>query len=83
MGTIWFGDSVYLEKNVAALDPSKSRVSFSTKELAAMNLAQKLGRIPCEVTSSDRQKVASALSPRETEAVVNAISIMGYLTRFM
>lgn len=83
MGTIWYGDSVFLQKNAASLDSSKSGQTYSPKDLAAMNLAQKLARIPCEVQTEDVRILATALSMKEQESIVNAIAAMGYLTRFM
>lgn len=84
MGTIWFGDSVYLDKNVASMDPSEPHEeTFSPKERAAISLGRKLAGIPCQLTTADIRSLASVLKPREQEALTNTIAVMGYLTRFM
>lgn len=56
---------------------------FSVQELVAINIAKKIGRIPCEVTGEDIRQLATVFSAKEQEAVVNAATAMGFLNRFM
>lgn len=45
MGSIWRGSGVTLDKNAMALDPEPNPEIFSKKELAAINIAKKVGTV--------------------------------------
>lgn len=43
MGTVWKGSGLSLDKNALAMDASPNTEVFSNKELAAINIAKKVG----------------------------------------
>jgi alkylhydroperoxidase family enzyme len=55
----------------------------SPKEQAVVKLAEGLGRIPVELTLADVEAVREHFSSTETNWLVNAISMMGFLNKFM
>eukprot|EP00904_Undaria_pinnatifida_P006693 jgi/Undpi1/3153/HiC_scaffold_15.g06527.m1 len=83
MGTVWRGNGLTLAKNALAMDPEPNPEVFSAKELAAINIAKKVGPVPSTVTTADIEQLASQFSSKEQEAVVNATAVMGFLNRFM
>ncbi|CAM9096241.1 unnamed protein product [Ectocarpus sp. 6 AP-2014] len=83
MGTVWKGSGLTLDKNAMAMDAEPSPDVFSRKELAAINIAKKVGAVPSTVTTADIEMLATTFTPKEQEAVVNACTIMGFLNRFM
>lgn len=44
---------------------------------------EKVGSVPCTVTTADIELMAINFTSKEQEAVVNACTIMGFLNRFM
>lgn len=42
MGSVWKGSKLTLGKNIRAMDPEPSPEIFSSKELAAINIAKKV-----------------------------------------
>ncbi|CAM9566090.1 unnamed protein product [Pylaiella littoralis] len=83
MGSVLRGSGLTLEKNAMAMAPVPDRKIFNKKELAAINIAKKVGAVPSTVATADIEMLAAAFTPREQEAVVNACTIMGFLNRFM
>lgn len=84
LGTIFQGDGMFLRKNAAAMrDEAVASEAFSAQERAAINLARKLGRVPCEVGVEDLRQMGDVFTAKEQEAVVNAAAAMGFLNRFM
>lgn len=56
---------------------------FSAQELATIAVARSLSRIPCELTTSERQSLEHSFGPVEAEWVVLGIVMMGFLNKFM
>lgn len=74
---------MFLAKNVAAMAPTPDPETFNEQELAAINIAKKVGPVPSAVTSEDIRSMAAVFSEKEQEAVVNCCAVMGFLNRFM
>jgi alkylhydroperoxidase family enzyme len=53
------------------------------KEQAVVTLAEKLSNIPSTLTMSDVEAVNKHFTPSEVEWLVNSISMMGFLNKFM
>ena len=53
------------------------------KEQAVVNMAEKLADIPSSLTMADVEAIRQYFSPVETEWLVYAISMMGFLNKFM
>lgn len=55
----------------------------TTKEQAVVRLAERLANIPSMLTLTDVEAVKQHFSPAETEWLVFAVSMMGFLNKFM
>lgn len=53
------------------------------KEQTVVTMAEKLAQIPSSLTMTDIEVVRQYFSPSETEWLVNSISMMGFLNKFM
>lgn len=56
---------------------------FNPRELAAISVARSLARVPCELTSSERDALNDCFTAEEAEWIVLGIVMMGYLNKFM
>lgn len=56
---------------------------FSAQELATIAVARSLSRIPCELTTAERQSLEECFGPVEAEWAVLGIVMMGFLNKFM
>ena len=63
--------------------PNPDPETFTPQELAAINIAKKVGPVPSAVTTEDVRGIASVMSEKEQEAVINCCAVMGFLNRFM
>ncbi|CAM9873021.1 unnamed protein product [Choristocarpus tenellus] len=81
MGSLLHGSRIAIDKNINAMNPTPE--DFSPRELAGMKIATKLGMIPVTVSREDIIDLATNFTELEQEAVVNAITTMGFLNRFM
>lgn len=57
--------------------------SFTKEELATIEVARSLAEVPCLLTDAKREKFEKSFSPANREWIVLAISMMGFLNKFM
>lgn len=69
------------DKVAAALLPD--RTSFTRGELAAIAVARSLARVPCELTTAEREELVDVYGERNAEWVVLGAVMMGFLNKFM
>ena len=65
----------------AALLPDQK--SFSRGELATIAVARSLARVPCELTAAERAELVAVYGARNSEWIVLAVVMMGFLNKFM
>jgi alkylhydroperoxidase family enzyme len=82
MGTIFRGPGGNLTRNADALD-SAAADRFSAAERAAMDWAASLAHVPADVTAETRLAVARQFSIVDEESIALAVTVMGFLNRFM
>ena len=56
---------------------------FDDGELATIAVARALGRIPCELTTGERDALIQAYGPDKAEWIVLGVVMMGFLNKFM
>ncbi|MEZ4313984.1 MAG: carboxymuconolactone decarboxylase family protein [Polyangiaceae bacterium] len=69
------------DKIARALDGEQA--GYTPGELAAMNVAKALARVPVEIKDSHRAELQRHFSPAHVEWIVLGISMMGFLNKFM
>jgi alkylhydroperoxidase family enzyme len=69
------------EQVAAALLPGAG--DLSREELAAVAVARSLAGVPAELTTGERDELVAAFGPANAEWIVLAISMMGFLNKFM
>ncbi len=65
----------------AALLPD--RTSFSRGELAAVAVADSLGRVPCELSAAQKAELVAVFGVRNAEWIALSVVMMGFLNKFM
>ncbi|KIG14920.1 putative fusion protein [Enhygromyxa salina] len=78
VGTVFRGPGGSLERNKQALD-AKSCDLFGAADIAAINYATAVAKIPSEVTLEHRLDLARYYSETHEEAIVLAATLMGFL----
>ncbi|PRQ10035.1 carboxymuconolactone decarboxylase family protein [Enhygromyxa salina] len=78
VGTVFRGPGGSLERNKRALD-AESCDLFGAADIAAINYATAVARIPSEVTLEHRLDLARHYSETHEEAIVLAATLMGFL----
>lgn len=78
VGTVFRGPGGSLERNSQALD-AESCDLFGAADIAAINYATAVARIPSEVTLEHRLELARHYSETHEEAIVLASTLMGFL----
>ncbi|HEX3525673.1 MAG TPA: hypothetical protein VH988_01275 [Thermoanaerobaculia bacterium] len=63
--------------------PEKLAGLLSPAEKAAVSVAEALAAIPCAVTADHRAELARHYSPMDAERIALAVSMMGFLNKFM
>ncbi len=56
---------------------------FTEQELATINVARSLARIPSELTIDDRRRLLSCFPESQAEWIVLGVAMMGFLNKFM
>lgn len=69
------------EKMARALVPDAD--NFNAGELATVAVARSLARIPCELTTQERDALIAAYGDDDAEWIVLAVVMMGFLNKFM
>ena len=69
------------EKMARALVPDAD--TFTAGELATVAVARSLARIPCELTTQERDALIAAYGNDDAEWIVLAVVMMGFLNKFM
>ncbi|PRQ05272.1 hypothetical protein ENSA5_03910 [Enhygromyxa salina] len=78
IGTVFRGPGGSLARNKEALDAEACNL-FGAADIAAINYATAVGRIPSEVTLDHRVGLARHYSETHEEAIVLAATLMGFL----
>ena len=69
------------EKMARALVPDAD--TFTAGELATVAVARSLARIPCELTTQERNSLIAVYGDDDAEWIVLAVVMMGFLNKFM
>jgi len=78
VGTVFRGPGGSLERNKEALDPGACEL-FDPADIAAINYATAVAKIPAEVRLSHRLELARHFSEEHEESIVLAATLMGFL----
>lgn len=69
------------EKMAQVLVPNAQ--NFTAGELATVAVARSLARIPCDLTTDERESLVAAYDPDRAEWIVLGAVMMGFLNKFM